>query len=757
MYNQFPDYLSCLNLSLEKTGSLKAFYDFESGAGDYIYNQLYTPDDHFVGNAINTDKLPGLSVGKTNWPVTGSGVFAGEDRVRIGRNIPYESWSATIDINPSLCSYRDESNVSRVLISTMESINSTSGFHVGINQSNRLYVQHNKDQQTYIKTLLHEINSNAVVEVAESENGIFLYHYDLDIGASHSVNVSADDAIHSDILFVGDFNSNTDIQYTGYQGYIHNLALFSGEFAGDNVNNHCKCMFGKGVNTVTTAVEDVSYEITGSTGIPIYTTGVTGFTDITSYLPQEDGSSLPIYYKSGMTGLIEVGEQTVFLTGNPFVSGYDVITSGVNYDEEKEKLYTRYFLNFRDGLVSGEKIEIHTFGDPRSDLQLKPDEDKKILSDKIRLYYYGAFNQASGDKTFSSPHEFDYYVQGAGGELFLSGYPVGQHNLIYDLVDTGSICIDFSGLWGGMVTVYNSDPEKHFRIDVDPSLGGVKYYPSTGQFIETGDDTVIITGVKGENGFVSIHDKDIYLNGQKLISGEGYVDIMHTEPAACSDTQYTTQATCEAAGTCSDTQYTTKATCEGADPVGVWTFETWTIEFNGPAVKLQPAACSDTQYITQATCEAAGTCSDAQYTTKTNCEGANPVGVWTPETWHVPYLPGWGYEGRAIQEIYDETEWSGYSMPLKVFNPELCFVPKTTGQNPDISVKTIEIPLNTSVGGISDPISGFSEMIWLNGLRQERGTDYRGGLECSLTKSFTFFEQNPLLFYNNSSKFLNIK
>ena len=95
-------------------------------------------------------------------------------------------------------------------------------------------------------------------------------------------------------------------------------------------------------------------------------------------------------------------------------------------------------------------------------------------------------------------------------------------------------------------------------------------------------------------------------------------------------------------------------------------------------------------------------------------------------------------------------------MPVGIDNPELCFVPKNTGQAPDIIVETIDIAANTTIGGISDPLSGFSELVWLNGLRQERGNDYRKGLECSLTKSFTFFEGNPLIFYNNTDKFFNI-
>ena len=607
MYNQFPDYINCLNISSENTGNLQVFYDLESGKDDYIYNLVHPKDDHFVGNAIHTDKLPGLSLGKTDLPVTKSGLFEEEEILRVGRTVPFDNWSATIDINPYLCSYRSKDNLSRVLISTMESSDTTSGFHVGINQSNRLYIQYNDNQNTYVKTLPSEINNNSVVGISKGETDIFVHYFDPNVDSGYFASVPTENVKHSNHLFIGNFNSNSNKEYTGYLGYIHNFALFSGEFAGDSISKHSRCMFGKGTYTETISHEDVSYEITGNTQKTVYTTGVTGFKDITSYLPQEDGVNVPIYYKSGITGLIEAGEETVLLTGKKITHEYDTKVTGVIYDEEKEKLYSRYFMNFRDGLVDGEKIEIHSFKDPRFDLQLKPKEDQEIISNKIRLYYYGAFNQASGDQTASSPHVFDYFINPTGGKFFLSGYDLSQHNLIYDLVDTGSICLDFSGHWGTLCSngqyddktsceanngawgdsaaeIANYNPDKHHRIDVDISLGGFTWFPWNPQFIETGHDTVTITGVLGKD----VHERDVYMNGQKLIYGEGYQTGIHTEPDFCSDDTYTTQATCEAAGTCSDDTYTTKTACEGANPAGTWTFETWNIGFSGPAVTLLP-------------------------------------------------------------------------------------------------------------------------------------------------------------------------
>ena len=331
-----------------------------------------------------------------------------------------------------------------------------------------------------------------------------------------------------------------------------------------------------------------------------------------------------------------------------------------------------------------------------------PTELFALSGDKIRLYYHGTFQQASGDKSFSSPHEYDYFVNASGDGFQLNGYTDPDPYLTYDLVNTGSICIDFSGLWGNVcsdtttyyptqtgceyanktwftgeyVTDQLHDADKHSRIWLGNNL---KWYPKFAQFIETGNDTVTITGVSGENGFVSVHDKDIYLNGQKLIYGKGYQTGMHS------------------AYVCSDPQWLTKPDCEDDG-------DTWSVESVLPSLVL------------------------------------------------LPDLPGWAYEG-TMATFNNGTVY----MPDNVFAPELCFVPKTTGDTPNILVRDVSVAPDATVGGITDPLSGFSELVWLNGLRQQKRLDYQKGLECSLSKTFTIFEENPMVFYNNSADSINIE
>ena len=81
----------------------------------------------------------------------------------------------------------------------------------------------------------------------------------------------------------------------------------------------------------------------------------------------------------------------------------------------------------------------------------------------------------------------------------------------------------------------------------------------------------------------------------------------------------------------------------------------------------------------------------------------------------------------------------------------MCFVPKVSGEKAAEMLKTVTADAN----GIADPLSGFSEMVWLNGVRLERGYDYKKGKECGLTNAYTFFGENPFIFYNNNEEYLN--
>ena len=193
---EYGHYIDCLRIKELTTGTIQAYYDFNhvyDGAhssqmdpGEFVYNQLYSEAQH-IGNVLISDVLPGICVGQTNLPIHGvevdnevvRGYFSGVDIIRVGVTLPFSDWTAIMDMNPFLCDYSDSPNLSRVLLSTMESFDSTSGFHVGINQANRPYIHYNLNNQPVYRTLNKEIYAHSLVAIAKGEDDISVNVYDV--------------------------------------------------------------------------------------------------------------------------------------------------------------------------------------------------------------------------------------------------------------------------------------------------------------------------------------------------------------------------------------------------------------------------------------------------------------------------------------------------------------------------------------------------------------------------------------------------
>jgi hypothetical protein len=95
------------------------------------------------------------------------------------------------------------------------------------------------------------------------------------------------------------------------------------------------------------------------------------------------------------------------------------------------------------------------------------------------------------------------------------------------------------------------------------ALTGIPYFVNTGNSIY-GLSGILITNPG------SGYDSNIYV--PKIRVKRQSTDPLG-EGGTCSDTQYTTKSTCEAAGTCSDNEYTTKESCENAS--ATWTPKVW--------------------------------------------------------------------------------------------------------------------------------------------------------------------------------------
>lgn len=668
---KYFNYKTCASVLSQAGENIFAFYDFSSGNGDVIYNQIYSPAQHSNASGIIADVLPGLILGKSNLISSNGGYFSGSDLVRVGVDLPFEGdWSAILDVSPDLCSYSVENNMSRVLFSSMDNIFSTSGFHVGINQSNRLYLQYNSGEKntalnseennpTVNVTLLPEINKNCIITISQNKEYLSVGSYNLNTLTLNSQFLSTRENFkNSNSFYLGGFPHSgsgywgvkANNEYTGYQGYVNNVALYSGQLDKSQTSIRCNCFFSTGSTTNLDFYTITSPTVTGYKETPIYDTEITGYVPYIENLIDNDGSSISVYRLSGLTGQVLVGSTVTYLSGETFIGEEVVSSTGILYDNEKFLLYNKYFLNFRDGLSSGENLELLHFKSPRFDNNIKPDliNGNQVSSDLIRLYQYGTYAQSNEDVSINSQegHQPDFYINKQN--LTLSGFEIAEHNLVYDTVSRPAICVDWSGLWSrGAVNVAKIPYFPYTPV----------WFPSGPQFIQTGNSIITITGIAVSSGLLSgqnlsgqelTENVELYLNGQKLTHDVDYVTGVYSDV---------------------------------------------------PALHI---------------------------------DSSN--------------LPDFRYSGLQFNQGADQYDVVG------IETSELCFVPILSGEKPTRILKKITSNLN----GISEPLSGYSEMIWVNGIRQEREVNYKKGLECSLTNSFTFFENKPFLFYNNDADYLNL-
>jgi hypothetical protein len=726
------------------------FFNLVHPSGDQLKTITYGGQEKF---AVNSALLPGMSIGGTDHPVDGKtsshgdeGYYEGQDLLQVGLEVGYDNWSAILDISPELCDYNVENNLSRIIFSTMDSYDSLSGFYVGINQGNKLYIKYKKTDSSPATTLNSEVGKNSIININKGERSVSVGLYNLDTEQLSQATLNYEDHASSNRMYLGNFLSNTNTDYTGYQGYINDFALFDTNLSASETISSCGCMFSNGVNVTSSTSEIIVPNVTGFREEVQYITGVTGYVEAIKEVI-DHGTATPttmlVSYQSGVTGLVANGGTTTFLTGAPSVISNTVSTTGSLNNQDKLDLYNRYFLNFNNGLESGEHLEILSFSDPRKDTQLSLSDDDKVTSSEIRLYNYGLYRQSKNDISYMTQgawgesgariaheepdHDYDYSVN---EDKTLSGFVTEETNIVYDLIDTSAICIDFSGYWGhapiANLVANGLSPNKVFT----GSYLSSDHFPSDAQFFNETDPSnsprsrdqgqVIITGISGQKIWENNH---IYYNGQKLIENidffTGHIEtgygvsvdalvITGGFPGVSVYGSYSYNGIINTPDSFYTPQMCFVPMVTGEKPEILQ-------QYIGPCTV--PPYCNDgsnihqPQYTTEAAClETDGTCSDNSFTNKTTC--LQNSYSWTPSnTWNPTY------ETKAICEAKGGA-WAPFD-------------------------------------GISDPLSGFSEMIWLNGVRLQKDLDYRKGRECSMSKSFTLFGENPFIFYNNNEEYLN--
>ena len=462
-----------------ETGNLVAFYSFDNPSGKVVFNQLYSSGDHFItgdSSKIDVDLYPAISVGSTSNPTSstpaGSGYFDYTDRLQVGTGINVEDWCVFFNF---LQSTPPSGASSSILASTMSNPNDTSGVNIGLNAANKVYVDFinsSGNRQTYVHS--QELsNFNNLVSVGKDGESLEIIYHDF-INDKNDLEVfDVSGAKNSTDWFIGAMPTMYG-GYTGFSGYFDDILITKGGYAAAAKNIISDAFFTTGLESgYNKEVVVYSNEVTGRT---LNYTGVTG-TGVTGYenVLVDTVNGVPIYNSSGVTGLL-TGITVEYLTGGLNVSGTGI--SGVepynDFDFNYANKYADNCLIFNKKIDTSLKYEIYTFNSGYTGQQVQG------LNEEL-IYNYD-------DNTF----------------ITLTGYS-GQNLNVY---------MDGSAVYSGSGFSFNNYLVE-FTGSFDIENTGIYDFISGQQ---------VATSYTGSAGTISLTDakyfnKDVYLDGKKLISG----------------------------------------------------------------------------------------------------------------------------------------------------------------------------------------------------------------------------------------------
>ena len=157
--------------------------------------------------------------------VSGSGYFNESEKLKIGSGVDFDNWTILFNLNNP--DYNNSNgNQASVILSSQDSGDSTSGFSIGVNDSDRLYVQYTPSGGNKA-TFTHDsfVGENAVYSVSKNDSIFSINKHDfrnelniVNLFTSSGYNKSED-------WRFGDF-TNSSANFTGFSGYLTDVAIF---------------------------------------------------------------------------------------------------------------------------------------------------------------------------------------------------------------------------------------------------------------------------------------------------------------------------------------------------------------------------------------------------------------------------------------------------------------------------------------------------------------------------------------------------
>lgn len=469
------------------TGDLSIYYNFSNISGDLIiFNELYPTETQDNDNKIIVKNNPGILVGfnsPTFNDALGSGFFAGDTILRIGKNLEFNDWTLFLTLKNSGCSVNR--TLPRILVSNKKNITGNSGFCFGLNGANKFFIENTVSGETRTKTTNTQGYQNNCISLSKINNKFEISLHDILNETNVTEEFILNNYRYSNEWFIGNNYDLDNKNYTGFLGYFDDLLLFTGFIGRDTRKNLARGIFCTGYvppqvvpkYTYYPIYASTSYEETGIIGA-----GITGYQEISA-------GTIPT--KTGNLNIYELVEKTGYFYGKKIQYIVSTTESGVIKVNERipeqflidpyaAKNYSSNYIKFSNEIDEKDLLETYTFissENRNKTLKTYDFETNSIFLDvtysgqKINLGLNGIL-QEPGLSSISLEISGDYYLNEPQNIYF---------DNFYQLVDKDKI-------------MYYEDPY---------------------------DDEVYIQYDGSRTGLISgnIFGKNLYLNGQKLISG----------------------------------------------------------------------------------------------------------------------------------------------------------------------------------------------------------------------------------------------
>lgn len=456
-----------------------------------VFNLFKATNKYFVTNGISeisSESMCGISVGLSGSPRTlaGEGVFDGSSSVLVLGSSSIKNWTAFFDIS-SDCPTTSEKGKARVLFSNMSSSSDLSGFTIGLNGANSLFYEDiDINGIKNVKTFHKPIGDNALIIASKSldANSMSLNIYNPVYKRIYSKTFTTKDKTNTNLFSIGGLGNEDltqNLEYTGLTGSINNFVLMdqyasSGEIKGISESFFLSDYADRYYKEVLTTVNKpgVAVETKIKDGLE-----TTGYAYQAATITSAAGLSITTYDKIPV-------KETKYKTVTQYRVGEGTLSKKIStlmpesktYDSAHSKTYSEKCLLLDKDADKTKTVEIYSFDEAQTNFNKK-----------------ATFN--TGDNSFRVSKA---YSEEININIYLNG-EIQEKDVDYQRSET--IVKKMQGNYSELDVVT-------YDISTSPMLG------------------LDFTEYWGDIYFYGWQNKDVYLNGKKLVYGVDYEQWVET-------------------------------------------------------------------------------------------------------------------------------------------------------------------------------------------------------------------------------------